>query len=184
MGFPNRLADRVEPHAGLLRQPPDTQLLYKVMKTEDLAKSISDQYLHFKRVDTYTDFAGADAHDGGQLPRDRPGNEASEFERAPDFSVADLYDRSWSRTYASCLSLEDSLRVWENYGNGGAEGKVCVVFDFGKLRSTLNRSFPSMKLEYGGIEFASFFPINFGLADYVDRETHKANETNLPNTIT
>lgn len=76
------------------------------------------------------------------------------------------------------------LYIWESYGNGGSRGKVCVVFDFGRLRSTLNGSFPSVKLECGGIEFASFFSINYGLADYVDRETHRANLTNLPNPIT
>ena len=61
----------VEPHAPLLTIPPDGQLLYKIMSVENLLRSIVGNYLHFNRVDSYSDFPGADPHDGRQLPEDQ-----------------------------------------------------------------------------------------------------------------
>ena len=45
----------VELHRQLLKVPHGNKLLYKVMKTEDLMRSISGPYLHFNRVDKYND---------------------------------------------------------------------------------------------------------------------------------
>jgi hypothetical protein len=58
----------IETHAGLLVQPPDGQLLYKLMTIENLLRSIDGAYLHFTRVGQYTDSPVADPHDGQQLP--------------------------------------------------------------------------------------------------------------------
>jgi len=64
----------VEPHVPLLNVPHDGQLLYKVMTVENLLRSVSGNYLHFNRVDSYVDLSGsnphADSNDGRQLPND------------------------------------------------------------------------------------------------------------------
>jgi len=60
----------IEPHAHLLKVPPDDQLLYKIISIENLLRSIKGKYLHFNRVDSYTDFPGADRYDGKQLAKD------------------------------------------------------------------------------------------------------------------
>lgn len=125
----------VESHAGMLKIPPDGQLLYKMITVDNLLRSIVGGYLHFNRVDSYVDFPGADPYDGEQLPQDLQGNASSRFEKAPDFSAADYYDKSRSRTYACCFSLENSALIWSNYANGCEKGKVCLVFDFSKLRA-------------------------------------------------
>jgi hypothetical protein len=91
----------IEPHAGLLRQPSASQVLYKVMSVENCVSSIEGGYLHFNRVDSYKDFPHADRHDGEQLPGDRAGNAAATFEKAPTFSAADYYDRSRSQPGAT-----------------------------------------------------------------------------------
>ncbi len=128
----------IEPHARMLTAPPEDQLLYKMMKHEHLLASVDGSYLHFNRVDSYADFPGADANDGAQLPQDRAGNAGARFLKAPYFSAADYYDRARSRTYACCFSLENSPHIWTEYANGSPRGKVCVVFQFGRLRSRLN----------------------------------------------
>ncbi len=48
------LAD-IEPHRFLLRQPNPGQLLFKVVKVRYLIDMLQKNYLHFQRVDTYTD---------------------------------------------------------------------------------------------------------------------------------
>jgi hypothetical protein len=99
----------VEPHAPLLNVPHDGQLLYKVMTIENLLRSVSGNYLHFNRVDSYADFPSSDPHadpnDGRQLPKDQLANSRVRFEKAPNFTVGDYYDKSRARTYACCFSL-------------------------------------------------------------------------------
>ncbi len=175
----------VEPHAHLLKVPSDGQLLYKIMSAENLLRSIAGNYIHFNRVDSYMDFAGADLHDGQQLPNDEEANARARFERAPEYSAANYYDQSRARTYACCFSTENSDFIWKSYANNSDKGKVCVVFVFGGLRLTLNRILASGNagLEYSGIRFHQIFSINYGMVEYVDWETHQANAPHLPNPI-
>ena len=175
----------VEPHAGLLSAPPPDQLLYKVMQTEHLLAAISSSYLHFNRVDSYRDFEGVDEHDGEQLPGDRPANTTATFENAPDVSIADYYDRCRSRTYACCFSLENSDFIWQDYGNGGAAGKACLVFRFDKLRKMLNAPVAASEaaILHNGTRCRQIFSINYGIVDYIDWITHRENQACLPNPI-
>jgi hypothetical protein len=83
----------IETHAGSLVQPPDGQLIYKLMTIENLARSIDGAYLRFTRVDQYSDSPIADPHDGQQLPADLAGNASARFQKAPEFSVAHYYER-------------------------------------------------------------------------------------------
>jgi len=175
----------VEPHTDLLKFPPDNQLLYKIMTVDNLLSSIVGNYLYFNRVDSYTDFPSADPHDGQQLPKDQKTNLRSRFIKAPDFSVADYYDKSRARIYACCFSLENSNYIWEHYGNGSAKGKVCIVFEFGRLRATLNQTLQpgNAALEYNGNRCHQIFSVNYGIVEYVEWDTHQANTEHFPNPI-
>lgn len=179
------LLGAIEPHAGLLRVPPDRQSLYKMMTVENLLRSVRGRYLHFNRIDSYADFPGADLYDGQQLPSDRSGNASARFLRASEFSAADYYDRARARTYACCLSLENSEYLWTHYANGGAHGKVCVVFEFGKLRTRLNETLnpANAALIYGGVPIRQIFSVSYGIVDYVEWNRHHANVQHLPNPI-
>ncbi|MGH8468246.1 MAG: hypothetical protein ACREVY_04415 [Gammaproteobacteria bacterium] len=175
----------VEPHAPMLNVPPDGQLLYKIMSAENLLRSIVGNYLHLNRVDSYADFPGADPHDGRQLPKDQQGNASARFEKAPKFSAADYYDQSRARTYACCFSLENSDFIWNNYANGCAKGKVCIVLDFGRLRATINQCLRAgnAALEYNGNRCHQIFSVNYGIVEYVEWDNHQANAEHLPNPI-
>lgn len=175
----------IEPHASLLRQPPEDQLLYKVMTVDNLLRSIAGSYLHFNRVDSYSDFENADENDGRQLPKDQPASTAARFEKAPDFSAADYYEQSRSRTYACCFSIENSDYIWRNYASGSERGKVCVVFEFGKLRAMLNRALDprTARLLFDNTPCHQIFSVNYGLVDYVDWNTHQTNKQFLSNPI-
>lgn len=150
-----------------------------------MLRSIVGNYLHFNRVDSYVDFPSADQHDGQQLPRDQQGNARTRFENAPDFSAANYYDQSRSRTYACCFSLENSDHIWNEYANGSAKGKVCVVFGFGKLRAMLNHTLQSgnAALEYNGKRCHQIFSVNYGIVEYVELDMHQLNTERLPNPI-
>lgn len=175
----------IEPHAPMLRIPPEGQLLYKVMTVENLLRSVTGNYLHFNRVDSYSDFPNADPNDGRQLPKDHPTNAAARFAKAPDYSAAHYYDQSRGRAYACCLSVENSDFIWRNYANGSEKGKVCVVFEFGKLRAMLNHTLApgNTSLLYQGNHCHQIFSINYGLVDYVEWNDHQTNEQYLSNPI-
>ncbi|HDR9063538.1 TPA: hypothetical protein QDB03_005201 [Burkholderia vietnamiensis] len=175
----------IEPHAGLLRQPADGQLLYKVMKAEHLISSIAESYLHFNRVDSYRDFDGADLQDGAQLPTDRPANTIVGFQKAPDFTAAHYYDQCRARTYACCFALENDEHLWKSYGSGSEHGRVAVVFNFVWLRQHLNAQLePGVaKLIWKGVPSRQIFSINYGIVDYVDWDSHRLNGEQLPNPI-
>jgi hypothetical protein len=136
-------------------------------------------------VDHYRDFPGADPHDGAQLPRERAGNEAARFAKDPGFSVADYYTTCRARTYACCFSLENSDYIWREYANGSDRGKVCVVFEFGRLRDMLNRTLGSghAALVYNGLRCHQIFSLNYGIMEYVDWDEHRANTENLANPL-
>ena len=174
----------IEPHAGTLTAPPDGQQLYKIMTIENLLRSVSGGYLYFNRVDSYKDFRNADGHDGEQLQQDRAANEAAKFERAPDFSGADYYDRCRNRTYACCFSLENSDYIWHEYGNGSAHGKVGIAFDFAKLRAVINEIMSVRNgLLYRGNACKQIFSVNYGIVDYLSWEEVRENIDRMPNPI-
>lgn len=175
----------IEPHAKLLHAPPQNQLLYKVMTVENLLRSVTGNYLHFNRVDSYSDFPNADENDGRQLPKDQPANVAAKFQKAPGFSAAHYYDQSRERTYACCFSIENSDYIWKNYANGSEKGKVCVVFEFGKLRAMLNRALnpEGATLIYDGNPCRQIFSVNYGMVSYVAWDTHQTNKQYLTNPI-
>lgn len=176
---------QIEPHAPLLRLPPDGQLLYKVMKVEHLVASVTRGYLHFNRVDRYGDFAGADPYDGQQLPADLPANQAAAFAGASKWTLADYYNQARARTYACCFSLENSDHIWRDYAEDAAHGKVCVVFNFAKLRQRLNDTLAAnarLLLPNGDLA-DQIFSINYGVIDYVDRTAFRANGELMQNPI-
>jgi hypothetical protein len=98
---------------------------------------------------------------------------------------ANYYDQARGRTYACCLSIENSDFIWENYANGSEKGKVCVVFEFEKLRAMLNHTLApgNAALLYEGNQCHQIFCINYGLVDYVEWNDHQTNERHLSNPI-
>jgi hypothetical protein len=173
----------IEPHAPLLAQPPAGQRLFKLTSVENLIRSIEGGYLHFNRVDHYTDFTLADVHDGEELPLDAPGNRSSTFEKAPDFTLSDYYARSRGRTYACCFSLENSAHIWANYGTGSAMGQVGLEIDLDRLRQRINSGLAGGAVMAGPERCHQIFSVNYGLATYVDRATHRANADRAANPI-
>jgi hypothetical protein len=175
----------IEPHAGMLKVPEAGQSLYKIMLAEHLVQSFAHSYLHFNRVDAYRDFPRADAHDAEQLPADAPINAGISFEKAPTFTIGDYYARARARTYAFCLSLDNSAHIWREYANNGKHGKVGLVFNFGKLRARLNELLEpgNCLLQANGQLCHQLFSLNYGIVEYVDRTIHRENTTRLANPI-
>jgi hypothetical protein len=174
----------IEPHAPLLTASSAGQRLFKLMQAEHLVQAIEGGYLHFNRVDAYADFLTADRDDGAELPRDRLSNQATCFEKAPDFTLSDYYARSRARTYACCLSLENSDYIWRHYGRGSPIGQVGLEFDFDKLRATLNQQLAgAATLMCGDIQCRQIFSVNYGVVAYVDRLAHRANAERAANPI-
>ncbi len=169
----------------MLTVPHEDQLLFKIVTIENLVRSVAGSYLHFNRVDSYADFPEADPHDGQQLPEDIKGNRMTRFEKAPEFSAADYYNRSRERTYACCFSLENSDFIWNSYAKNTMKGKVCLVFHFGKLRAALNETFTPENafLDCNGTRCLQIFSVNYGLVEYVDWNTHQLNQARLTNPI-
>jgi hypothetical protein len=175
----------VEPRVPILNLPSKQQNLYKVIKPENLLKSMQGNYLHFNRVDSYRDFPGADSNDGRQLLKDQSSNTETKFEKDPNFTAAHYYDQSRQRTYACCFSLENSDHIWESYALGSNKGTICVVFDFNKLRSMLNRSLQpgNAEIEYNGNKYKQIFSIDYGIVEYVEWKECRVNLESLPNPI-
>jgi hypothetical protein len=177
----------IEPHAPLLKRPADTQELVKIMRVGDFLRSVKERYLHFQRVDSYKDFPTADSSDGVQPVLDRAVNAGITFEKAPSYAVAEYYDSCRARSYACSFSLEDTPMIWERYGLGDPVGKVGVVFNFGKLRETLNTNVGNepgrSALMVGNIRCKQVFYINHGLIEYVDAGAVQMNKDLLPNPI-
>jgi hypothetical protein len=174
----------IEPHAAMLTAPPAGQLLYKIMTVENLLRCVGGGYLYFNRVDGYKDFPNADRHDGEQLQQDRAANSAARFEKAPDFSGADYYDRCRNRTYACCFSLENSDHIWREYGNDSPHGKVGIAFDFSKLRAAINETMEVKNgLVYRGEPCKQIFSVNYGVVDYLSWEDARENIERMPNPI-
>jgi len=174
----------IEPHAALLKAPHEVQLLYKVMSVKNLLRSIEGMYLHFQRVDRYTD-NGADPNDGKQTPKDRQINEKILIGTGPGTSGADYYDQSRGRTYACSFSVEESTYLWERFGNGCENGKVCVVFLYGKYRTRINQTLQkgNSALKYNGNIYPQPFDVNYGIIDYIDLAVHQENVEHFPNPI-
>lgn len=175
---------QIQPHAPLLRAPSESQHLYKVMKAEHAIASIAAGYLHFNRVDCYRDFPGADPYDGAQLPEDIAANQAAAFTSTRAWTAADYYDQARGRTYACCFSLKNSDHIWREYAHGAEHGKIGIVFNFAKLRDRLNATLNGARLRLSNGEPADqIFSINYGVIDYVDRQSFRANKSLLQNPI-
>lgn len=175
---------QIEPHAPMLKLPAPGQRLYKLISVENLIRSVEGSYLHFNRVDHYTDFALADPDDGAELPLDQPSNRAATFQNTPTFSLSDYYGRSRGRTYACCFSLENSDHIWRHYGCGSPMGQVGLELDFEKLRQRLNTELAgNAALMCGDVLCHQIFSISYGEVAYVDRTAYRANTERAANPI-
>lgn len=171
----------VEPHAGLLAVPVPGQLVFKVMTVENFLRSLDGSYLHFNRVDAYHDL---DPNDGAQLASDQRANLGIGFAANPQFTASNYYDLARSRTYAYCLSLENTEHIWSVYGGEDPRSKVGLCFDFDKLRGRLNKTLSSgASLQQADVGYRQIFSINYGVVSYINFAEHRLNEERLPNPI-
>ena len=167
----------VEPHKFLLQQPATGALLFKIVRVRHLIDMLQRNYLHFQRVDAY----GDDKTDGEQLPLDRVTGAAMSLEKDPQFTLERYYDTARARTYACCFSQEHNSYLWENYAPD--RDAVCLVFDFDKLRARLKATLQATLenpglLVQGANTFRQIFSINYGIVQYVDRQTHALHMAN------
>ena len=161
----------VESHKNLLMQPDDTTLLYKVISFENFIKMLEGSYLHFNRVDNYTD----DEDDSNQPEQERLINEKLFFEKDPNFTLRHYYEECRKRSYACCFSLDVPMATqWHQDGVVEQKKAVCLVMNFGKLKSLLNRTFKNFGLlTNSGIilqnhaqGIGQIFYLNYGLVKY------------------
>src|SRR5262249_45009679 len=126
----------IEPHAYILKKPDAETLLYKIVSLKNFTHMIENDYLYFRRVDTYHD----DKRDSDQPDKDKEASEKSKFENAPDYTAQNYYDSCRSKTYACCFSTENTPHLWEHYGENDPNA-ICLVFDCHKLINFLNSNF-------------------------------------------
>jgi hypothetical protein len=179
----------IEPHKGLLEQIPNDSSLFKIMSFDDFLKSVKGKYLYFRRVDKYKDCAdkNGDEFDGDQMPLDKPVNKKAGFLKNPNYTLHDYYNQSRARTYACCLSLENTPYIWNKYGGSDINRKVCLVFNFDKLKALLNKTLHQCTkkdlLIYNGIRLKQPFNINYGKVKYIERMMHRQIIEHYPNPI-
>ena len=152
----------VEPHELLLEQPKI--LIYKFIKLKYFIDSVNNSYLHFNLVNNYKDFDNADVDDGNQLPKDRETHSQINFiESSNNYNLENYYDDTRSRSYACCFTTKKNKDMFVKYGD------ICVVFEFGKLRKTLNKIIDFAYLVQNGNTYLPIFNINYGHVQYCDR---------------
>lgn len=118
-------------------------------------------YLHFNCVANYDDFPRADINDGAQPPNERPVNASSSFVHDPEYNMEKYFDDSRSRTYACCFSTNNSKHLWENSGNHNDTPKICIIFDYIKLKTMLNATMllPATRLLINNIPSTQIFQL-------------------------
>jgi hypothetical protein len=81
--------------------------------------------------------------------------------------------------------MENLDFIWRNYGIKNVFGKICVVFDFDKLKKKLNSMLRvgNARISYNGVVCRQIFSINYGLVGYVERTNYRENAERLPNPI-
>ena len=175
----------IETHAGLLTRPDEGQELFKLMKIEHMLNCLDHSYLFFNRIDSYSDFPGADAHDGEQLPLDRSGNASAKFAKDPSYAAEHYYDESRRRTYACCFAMKNLDFLWSNYAGSVVEEKLCIVFAFEKLRARINSVFAQGAgvVTADGVPCEQIFHVNYGVVQYVEWTAHQANLPHLPHPL-
>ncbi len=168
----------IEPHAALLKKPNEKTLLYKILSSDNFFNMIENNYLYFKKVDTYSD----DKRDSDQPDKNKEASEKSKFEKSPEFTARHYYDSCRAKTYACCFSTENTPHIWSNYG-GNDPNSVCLVFDCHKLINFINLIFDESSLLYVNQKLLkNFFYLNHGLVTYGDFDNVFLREK-LPNPI-
>ena len=151
----------IEPHAYLLKKPGENTPLYKIVSFKNFADMVENEYLYFRRVDTYHD----DKRDSDQPDKDKEVSEKSKFENALDYTAKNYYDSCRSKTYACCFSTENTSHLWEHYGESDPNA-ICLVLDAHKLINYLNSNFDETRLIYNNKRLINFFFINHGIVTY------------------
>lgn len=136
----------VESHKMFLKRVDDETALYKVVSFGNFLKMLEGNYLHFNRVDGYTD----DKNDSAQPERERLMNQKLYFEKDPNFTLRNYYEGCRKRSYACCFSLNvPKADHWKESGGKESQKAICLVMNFGKLKFLLNETFRNARLVAG-----------------------------------
>ena len=84
----------IEPHSDLLEKHGNDTTLYKIVSLENFIDMFKNNYLYFKRVDTYED----DKNDSDQPKSDKKASKETTFLNAPNFTIEEYYQQARSRT--------------------------------------------------------------------------------------
>jgi hypothetical protein len=151
----------IEPHAGLLKKPDKEAFLYKIIPSKYFLDMLKNNYLYFRRVDTYYD----DQKDSAQPENHRRNYGNITFENAPNFELTDYYNRFRSRTYACCFTTENTEYIREHYSNGDPNA-VCLAFKYGPFIDQLNSTYKGSKILLRDQFLDNFLNINYGIVTY------------------
>lgn len=153
----------IEPHHYLLKKPQPDSLLYKIIPSDYFINMLEDNYIYFRRVDTYHD----DIRDSDQPDEDKHLSEKSKFENATNYSGKDYYNDCRARTYACCFSTENTPHLWGHY-SGSNNSATCLAFNSSRLIDFLNTRINETLLKNVGAPLSHLFYINYGLVTYGD----------------
>tara|TARA_R110002110_G_C13467715_1_gene719477 strand:+ start:2757 stop:3542 length:786 start_codon:yes stop_codon:yes gene_type:complete len=151
----------IEPHEQLLTKPSNDTLLYKIVPSKFFFDMLRNDYLYFRRVDTYHD----DNRDSEQPDNHNDTYGKKVFEKDPTFTLTDYYNRCRARTYACCFTTENTKYIEDNYSNGDPSC-ICLVFQCGKFIEQLNSIYNETKISFKNQLLENFFYINYGLVTY------------------
>ncbi|MGE4349671.1 MAG: hypothetical protein AB7D28_07890 [Candidatus Berkiella sp.] len=151
----------IEPHAFLLRKPKDETLLYKIIPSRYFIDMLENNYIYFRKVDTYHD----DTRDGDQPDADKLISENKKFQLHSGYTLKDYYSDARSKTYACCFSTQNTQFLWEHYSHGD-KNAICLVLDCRKLIEYINSVYMNAFLIVNNNRYKNFLFINYGLVTY------------------
>ncbi len=153
------------PHKGLLKQPPTTSLLYKIVQFDYFFDMCSKQYIYFNHVKSYKD----DINDAEMPPLERITRKSTVFESN---HAANLYDNLdapiRNGTYACCFTLEESVYIGENYARDQNKD-LCLIFNLERLIKYFTENYTRADFLNNKNIHATDFHINCGKVWYIDR---------------
>ena len=154
---------KIETHAPFLKKPSDKTSLFKIVTSENFFSMLENDYLYFRRVDTYHD----DCRDSDQPDLDKEISNKAKFINNPEYTASNYYASCRSRTYACCFSTENSLHIWEHY-EFNDPNTFCLIFDAYKLTNYLNYYLDKSWIIFNNKTPTNFFDFNNGLVSYGD----------------
>jgi len=165
------------PNEVQLDQPNAHVLLYKIVNIDDFIDMIKNNYLYFKRVDTYRD----DCRDSDIPDHDQPIAEKEYFQDS-NHNLLNYYRNFRERSYACCFTLKHTPYIWRHYGSNNKDA-ICIVFNYNKFLQYIRNN--GLQVTLNNKRY-SFFNLNGGLVKYgslINESLIKNNNSYLTNPI-